>query len=103
MTTSDVSVRWTGHLFAISGSAQNGNNTREADIFRRRGGRTENHDWGRINELGPVMFADAKNIQTDLVPSSISSSRFYIRWTWLTQEVAGSNPVAPAISIAKIQ
>jgi hypothetical protein len=65
MTTSDVSVRWTGHFFAISGSAQNGNNTREADIFRRRGGRTENHDWGRINELGPVMFADAKNIQTD--------------------------------------
>jgi hypothetical protein len=68
MTISDVSVRWMGHLFAISSSAQNGNNTRKADILRRRGSRTENHDWGRINELGPVMFADAKNIRTEPGP-----------------------------------
>ena len=50
----------------VSG-AENGDGARKADVFRARGGRSQNHGWGGIKELGPVMFADAKNIEADLV------------------------------------
>jgi hypothetical protein len=37
------------------GGAQNGDGARKANVFRERGGRTENHGWGRMKELGPMM------------------------------------------------
>ncbi len=49
------------------GSTENGDCAREADVFCARGSRRKNHHWGRIKELSSVMFADAKNIQTDVV------------------------------------
>jgi hypothetical protein len=36
-------------------------------FFRARGGCGQNHGGGGIEELSPVMFADAENIQVHLV------------------------------------
>src|SRR5216683_424089 len=49
------------------GCAEDGYGTRKSDVFRSRGSRAQNYGGRRIEELGPMMFADAKNIQPDLV------------------------------------
>jgi hypothetical protein len=50
----------------VSG-AENGYGARKPDIFRARSCRGQNDGGGGIKELSPVMFADAENVQTDLV------------------------------------
>jgi hypothetical protein len=47
--------------------AENGDRARKTYVFRARCGRTQNHGRGGIQEFGPVVFADAKNIETHLV------------------------------------
>ena len=49
------------------GGAENGDRAGQADVFRARGGRGQNHDRRGIKELGPVMFADAENVEADAV------------------------------------
>src|SRR5437879_12018232 len=50
----------------VSG-AKYGDGARKADVLRTRGGRGQNHGWGGIKELGPVMFSDAEHVETHLV------------------------------------
>ncbi len=50
----------------ISGT-ENGDRAGEADVSCARGGCSQNHDGGGVEELGPVMFADAENVEADLV------------------------------------
>jgi hypothetical protein len=37
------------------------------NVIGARSGSTQDDDWGRINELAAVVFADAKNIEANLI------------------------------------
>jgi hypothetical protein len=50
----------------VSG-AENGYGARKPDILGARSGRGQDRGRRGIKELSPVMFADAENIQTDMV------------------------------------
>jgi hypothetical protein len=47
--------------------AENGHGTGKANILGARSRCRKNDDWGGVNELTTVMFADAENIQADLI------------------------------------
>jgi hypothetical protein len=47
--------------------AENGHGTSKANVFCARSRCTKNDDWGGVNELTTVVFADAENIQTNLI------------------------------------
>jgi hypothetical protein len=49
------------------GCAEYGYGTCQANGPGARSGRTQDDNWGRIHELAAVMFADAKNIEANLV------------------------------------
>src|SRR6185436_15844016 len=54
------------HPNRISG-AEHGHRARKPYIFRARRSRGQNHHRRRIEELGAVMLANAKNIQANLI------------------------------------
>jgi hypothetical protein len=39
----------------------------ETDIFRARGGSGEDYNGSRIEEFRPVMFANAEDVEADLI------------------------------------
>src|SRR5258707_7416856 len=47
------------------GGAENSDCAGETNIFRARGGSGEDHNGSRVEELRPVMFANAENIQAN--------------------------------------
>jgi hypothetical protein len=49
------------------GGAENGDGAGEADILGTRGSRGQDHCRGGVEEFGAVMFADAENVEADLV------------------------------------
>jgi hypothetical protein len=82
------------------GGAENSDRAGEADIFGTRGGRGQDHCRGGVEELGAVMFADAENIEADLVGEFVSSGRCRIRSTGLSaRPVAGSKIAAAKLSM----
>jgi hypothetical protein len=50
----------------VSGT-ENCDRAGEADVFCARCSCSQNHGRGGVEKLGPVMFADAKNVEADLV------------------------------------
>src|SRR5215470_6451256 len=49
------------------GGAENCDGARKTNVFRARSCCAQNDHRSRVHELAAVMFADAKNIETDLV------------------------------------
>jgi hypothetical protein len=49
------------------GGAENGDGTRKANVFGTRGSRGQDHCRSGVEELGAVMFANAENVEADLV------------------------------------
>jgi len=49
------------------GRAENGYRTCQANVLGAGSSGTQDHRWGGVDELGPMVFADAKNIEANLV------------------------------------